>query len=346
MNSRFLAALAALLVIVLAAAVWLSTSRDGKAAKTSTLLYPALKGQLDSVKAVRIYGAGNHRKAELVRVDNEWRVTERAQYPAASDKVRQLVIDLSAAKRIEEKTSKPSHYAALGLEDIAGNTTGARVELVGPSGVDLIVGNTGPGANSRYVRKSGEKTSWLVDRMLGAPSEPKEWLNTRLIDIPANRIHSVQVQIEGQQPYGAAKANRTDAHFSVDGLKKGQTLNTESAADPIASALANLNLEDVAPYAEWQNKAPQAHATYTTFDGVIVELSGWIDGNVHHVHARARYDEPLAQQFAPKDKNSPPAPDRIAEAVALDARLQPWVFQIPDYKYSTLFTPLEGLLKK
>lgn len=353
MNARSLATLAALVAIVLAAAVWVSTSRDHQPEKNAAL-YPTLKSQLDGVKAVRIYGAGNRRKVELVRSQNDWRIKERFDYPAAGDKLRQLVLDLGAAKPVEEKTSNPANYAALGVEDVtATGASGVRVELVGPTAIDLIVGKPGPGTQSRYIRKAGEKQSWLVDRALEAPSEPKDWLDSRLIDVAADRIHSAQIEIEGKQPYTAAKAQRSDANFAVTGLKKAQTLNTESAANGIGSALANLTLEDVAPYTDWQNKPAQAKAVYRTFDGTVIELSGWTEGNVHRIHARARYDEPLAAQFAVKsdDKNKDRqkqsgAPDRKAEAAALDARLQAWVFQIPDYKYGSIFTPLDELLKK
>ncbi|HKQ82823.1 MAG TPA: DUF4340 domain-containing protein [Steroidobacteraceae bacterium] len=346
MNSRSLATLAALVIMVLAAAVWVSMARHPQAEHSSTL-YPALKGKLDSIQAVRIYGAGNQRKVELVRAQDGWHVSERSKYPAAPDKVRALLLGMSAAKSIEEKTSNPENYAALGVEDVAATgATGVRVELVGANGFDLIVGKTGQGANS-YVRKAGDKTSWLIDRMLEAPTEPKEWLDPKLIDIAANRIQSAHIELEGQQPYTAAKATEKDANFAVSGFKKGQTLNSESAANGVSTALANLNLEDVAPYSEWQTKPTQAKATYTTFDGTILELSGWTAGDAHYIHARVRYEGQPAAQPDEKDKKAGAvAPDRKAEAAALDARLQSWVFRLPDYKYGAIFPPLENLLKK
>ncbi|MET0661264.1 MAG: DUF4340 domain-containing protein [Steroidobacteraceae bacterium] len=343
MNSRSLATLAALVVIVLIAAVWVSMARHPQAEHDSRL-YASLKSKLDGIQAVRIYGAGNQRKVELVRAQDGWHVSERSNYPAAMDKVRALLLGLSEAKSVEEKTSNPAHYAALGVEDVsASGATGVRVELVGPGGIDLIVGKTGQGANS-YVRKTGDKTTWLIDRLLEAPTNPKEWLEPKLIDIAANRIQSAHIEIAGKQPYTAVKAKDNDANFAVNGLKKGQTLNGESAANAVSSALANLNLEDVASYGEWQDKPAQAKATYTTFDGTVLEFSGWTEGDAHYVHARARYEPPQPDE---KDRKANATPvDRQAAASALDARLQPWVFRIADYKYGAIFAPLEGLLQK
>jgi hypothetical protein len=355
MNTRTLATLGALVAIVVAAAVWLSMSRHPE--QVSKALYPDLKAHLQEVTGIRIYTRGNQRQVELVRSDKGWTVTERSNYPADANKVRQLVLDLAEAKLLEEKTSDPAKYPTLNVQDVsAADATGVRVELVGVKDVDVILGKKAVAMNSRYVRKTADKTSWLVDRALDAPSEPKDWLDQEVLDIASDRIHSVRIEIEGKQPYTASKAARTDANFKVTNLKKGQSLSSESAANGLGSSLIRLNLDDVAPYTQWQDKKPQAKATYTTFDGIKLEITGWKDDNNRYIHVVAAYDESVAKQFAPAEKSekdekadkdvNQTAIDGKAETEKLQARLQPWVFQIPHYKYDTLFQPLEDLLKK
>ena len=63
-------------------------------------------------------------------------------YPADAAKVRKLLLALAEAKPVEEKTSNPANYAALGVEDVSSaDATGVRVELEGTAQpVNLIVG--------------------------------------------------------------------------------------------------------------------------------------------------------------------------------------------------------------
>ena len=344
MKSRSLVTLAILAALVVTAAVVLSLSRHDSG-QESPALYPQLAKELEKVSAIRLFGAGNERKVELRRTDGIWRVSERFDYPASTEKVRQLLLDLSEAKTIEEKTSNATNYPSLGVEDVTEEgAMGIRLELAGISGFDLILGKNGPAMNARYVRKSGEQKSWLVDRALEAPAEPKEWLNSQLLDIAADRIQSARIDIDGKQPYAAVKHKREDANFTITNLKKGQALNTDSAANGVGTALASLNLVDVSPIAQMQSKPPQAKATYMTFDGLSLQLTGWIDGSAHWLAARAQFVQPAGP--ASDGKENQPSADSNSEANALDARLATWAFQIPDYKYRAIFEPLEDLLQK
>lgn len=362
MNTRSLAILAALVAIIVAAAAWLSMSRhSGQGSQT---LYPDLKAQIGKVTGIRIYGSENELKVELVRGEKGWTVTERSHYPAAGEKVRQLVLDLAEAKLLEEKTSDPAKYSMLDVQDVtATNAPGVRVELAGVEDVDVILGKNAGALNSRYVRKSSNKTSWLVDRSLDAPSEPKEWLDPEVLDIASDRIQSARIEIQGKQPYTASKAARSAANFTVAELKKGQALISETVANSVGAALSRVTLDDVAAYSEWQDKKPQAKATYATFDGLKLELIGWTEGEARRIHVSAAYDESLAKQFAPtektekseqaeqSDKNATAekhgkAVDAKVDADKIQSRLQSWVLQIPQYKYDAIFQPLEDMLKK
>ena len=64
--------------------------------------------------------------------------------------------------------------------------------------------------------------------------------------------------------------------------------------------------------------------------GEDVELAGRKDGTHALVIISARAASAQAQ----------------AEAQKISARTQGWEFEIPDYKYAALFTPLEDLLAK
>jgi uncharacterized protein DUF4340 len=373
MSSRRLLTLGVLALVTLVAGLWLA----GRQASTPSggpqaALYPALKEQLNSVTAIRIFTTGDNRAVELLRQDSGWTVSERAGYAADDGKVRKLLSGLTDARIYEEKTSKPENYASLGVEDIGAATAGSvRVELAGAAQpVNLLVGKHGPGAQSTYVRRAGEAQSWLINTSIDAQSSPADWLNTQILQVSADRVQSATVATKGAKRYTAAKNTREDVNFSVADLPKGKSLSSPAAANGTASALSSLTLSDVQPASTFGTATPDDHATVRTFDGLVVDLDGWTRDGKHFVRLKTAFDPAQAERFkiapvtpaeAPKGEGAPEkvadgkapqaeaatqaaAPDVEEEAGKAAARLDGWVYEIPDYKYQSLFKPLEQLL--
>src|SRR5258708_21640240 len=57
------------------------------------------------------------RSVTMHEKDGRWTVAERGDYPADVSKLRKLLLALSDAKIVEEKTSNPANYPVIGLED-------------------------------------------------------------------------------------------------------------------------------------------------------------------------------------------------------------------------------------
>ena len=244
-----------------------------------------------------------------------------------------------------------------------------RIELVGaPKPVNLIIGKQGVGARSNYVRRAGEAQSWLINSTIDTSATSEAWLRKDIIDVGADRMQSATVQTKDAKPYTAAKATRADANFSVDGLPKGKALSAPTAANSVATALASLSLSDVRAASAFQSSPPAAHATFKTFDGLTVEVDGWVQDNKHYVALRPSFDAAQAERFkvatAPaaekkpdeKEGEAPPRPSReppkpAAPNVQEDAKkaaskVNGWVYEIPDYKYEALFKPMDQLVGK
>jgi hypothetical protein len=333
MTSRSIVVLAVVAVAALAAGLWLA-GRQGSSVsgEARAALYPGLESALDSIDAVRVFKAGDQRAVELKRGEAGWTVTERAGYRADEAKLRDLASALADAELLEEKTSIPEKYAALGVEDVSGkDAKGIRVELAGPSSpVNLIVGNPGAGGSSRYVRRAGEAKSWLIDQGLDAPAEPDAWLDKSIADIAADRVQSATVTVKGAKPYTAAKASKEQANFSVEKLPKGKSLRSPSVADAFATALTGLVLTDAQPESAFGTEPAADHASFRTFDGLVVELDGWKRDDKRFVALKA----------------SSVQPDAAEEARTLAAKTSGWIYEIPEYRYQSLFKPLEDLLQQ
>ncbi len=355
MTSRRLLILIVAAIAAIVAGVWLAGRQDSSGSSTGMgALYPELKEQLNSVSAVNIYKAGDARVVELKKQGETWTVSERDSYPADEGKVRKLLVEIADAKVYEEKTSNPESYATLGVEDTKGNgATSVRVELVGPSKpVNLIVGKQGVGARANYVRRAGEPQSWLINATIDTSSTAEAWLRKDIIDVSADRLQSATVEVKGAKPYTVAKAARADANFAVAGLPKGKSLSAPTAANSVATALTGISLADVRAASAFQSTQPAAHATFKTFDGLIVAMDGWVQDQKHYVALRPSFDAAQAEHFkVATDKAAPDAPKPAVPNVEEDAKkaaakLSGWVYEIPDYKYEAIFKPVDQLIGK
>jgi hypothetical protein len=374
MNSKKVVGLAIAAVIVLVLGFWIAGRQTSGTNETETLLYPNLKSELGSIDVVRLYKAGDARAVELARKNDAWTVTERSGYAADVAKLRKLLQSLSEAKLLEEKTSTPENYPSLGVEDVSkADATGLRLEIPNiKSPVNLIVGKSGPGAQSQYVRRVGEPKSWLVSAGLDASTTPEAWIRKEIADVSADRVQSATVTIDKAKPYSAVKKTRADANFTVEGLPKRKELSSESVANSFATALVGLTLADVQPASSFDGGKPAAHSTIRTFDGLVVDVDGWTKDDKHYIALKAAFDQALADQFKPPapakkdeqkdstaksatsksdaakpaDQAAPAAPNVSEEADKINARVSGWIYEIPQYKYDAIFKPVDELVKK
>ncbi len=370
MNSKTLLGLAGAAVVLLGLGFWIAGRQSATPTSSELLLYPNLTSQAASIDTVRIFKAGDVRAVELLRKDNTWTVTERAGYPADVSKLRTLLRSLSEAKLFEEKTSTPENYPNLGVEDVSkADATGLRLEIPGTKPpVNLIIGKSGPGAQSQYVRRVGEPKSWLVNASIEASATPETWIRKDIVDVGADRVQSATVTVDKAKAYTASKASRADANFKVAGLPKGKELSSDSAANGLATALTGLNLADVQQASSFDGGSPNAHTTIRTFDGLVVDLDGWTKNDKHYVSVKASFDSALADQFKlpaadknaddkaadakkgddakPDQKQEAKPADVGEEAHSINTRVSGWVYEIPQYKYEAIFKPVDELLKK
>jgi len=363
--------LALLTAVLIGAAIYVSTPRrTDRPAGIGGLLYPALGVSLDEVTSIRILGPGGTTAVTLERAENGWRVAERAGYPADASRVRALLLGLAQARTIEEKTTLPANYPSLGVEDLATpGATGTGVELAGPAEpVSLIVGKS-PGARASYIRRKGEAASWQIGTALTVERDPAKWLATELLDIGADRIQSAEFTMDGKRRWTVAKTSRADQSFKVTGKPAGGSgADAESSAGRVATALGGLRLVDVRPAEGMAKDKPAATATYRTFDGLVLAIDGYAEGDKRFVRVKPSADETAARRFfvaavAPAGKDDaadsappkPPAaeasgpksapaksPESVVaqtreEATRLETRLAGWWFEIPAWSYDAVF---------
>jgi Domain of unknown function (DUF4340) len=331
MNRQRFIALMAVALLAIAGALFLSTQRNLPRDAHGLALLPSLASELNTVTSLSVRKGGATPTVTVHKQGEQWIVAERADYAADVAKVRKLLLALSDAKIREEKTSNPDSYSIIGVEDPAQpGATGAQIELIAPHGkYDVIVGKSVGEGN--FVRRATEKTSYIVEPGISFEAEPRYWIDTRLLDIPADKIQSIETKpltgaaysvhrVVAPAPAAAPTATAPAANkFTLDGVPSGRQAADQQTLAPSPTVLSTLAADDVAPAGDIDFSKPST-VTVTLADGSVVTITGAVIG-----------DKRWIQVAAPKD-------------ATLSAKISGRAFEIASYRYDGIFRPLEQLL--
>jgi hypothetical protein len=370
-------------VIVLFAAVFALNWQRDQAQTTDELLLPGLKAHIDDTSALTVKDADG--TITLKREGERWVVPEKAGYAANLETLRQVLLAIADARKVEQKTSNPELYDRLGVGDPTAENGGILLESAGLGDQDfsLILGDPVQ-QEYRYVRLADEAKSWLIDQNPAVPEDASGWLAQDIVDIDSSRIKEVTITHEGGDVIHIHKDKEDATNFAVDGIPEGRELSYPSVANGIAAVLSNLTLEDVAAATEAATETADESATttvFSTFDGLELRVVSTKEDDETWITLAASAREPAAgsgpaaapeepETSSAEDTGAPaaedtaaageaggspepettaaddaPAPDPQAEAAEINARVSGWRYQIADYKASQLTRDWDDLLK-
>lgn len=386
MNSRTVVGLGIAAVAAIAIATGISLSRKpvADAAQGAGEVLPGLAEHVNDVRRISLTGPGQKLLVTLEKGEQGWSVKEKSGYRADAGKVREYLLRLSQSRLVEQKTANEQRYADIGVTDIgAAGAKGLLVALDGlPQPAQLIVGIINPRGDATYVRRAGDKPSWLAKGNLIPDKNAANWLDKRIVDLPATRIREVSWSRPDGRSVRVFKTNAGDANYALADLPKGRELSSEFAANGEATTLAGLNFDDVLTAAEAPapTDAKAYRATFLSFDGVVVELVGWkkderfyaqfqarkdeaaFDAALTAAQAQAQADRDAQQTAASADAAKPvatppaavadPARERSERSAAVDAevaelgrRFSGWTFVLPAYKAAGFDKTADDFLK-
>jgi len=324
-RGRFTALLAAAL-IVLAAALYLGSRRNSdQPSAEGTLFLPQLASALGTVSEIDLQkGAAAPGVATpavtLHRAGELWTVAQRTDYPADSSKVHKLLLSLADAKIVEEKTSNPANFAAIGVDDPAKpGAAGTQITIATKDGKhSVIVGK--PIAEGNFARRGGEDRSFTVEPGITADVEPKAWIDSHLLDVPAAQIQSVEEKPAAGPGYTLHRLKPGEDGFALDGaLPAGRNLLDAKELAPSASTLSGLTAEDVTA-ASGIDFSKSSQAIFTLADGNIITVTGTAADDKRWIEVQSTKD------------------------AALNAKAQNRAFEVASYRFDAIFRPLEQLL--
>lgn len=302
MTTRIILILAALAGLLLMIVIWYGGLRQpdsGDAARAA--LFPALTEQVNQADGLRLTAAGGELLWEITRQDDAWSMRSRGGYPVDFAKVRELLLKLARAQKLEPKTSSPALYERLGVQDI--ESTEAEGLLLEVQGIEppvaLIVGRANATADANFVRAAGDAQSWLVDVALPIQREPVQWLQRELATIPVGRVQRVEILHAGGNRVELVRNDEPGSDFKVGNLPRGREQGFPYMADAAGALLSDLRMEDVVPAAELplpEDEAEVSRARYEFEDGLVYRIDSWREEEKTFAQIRVELDEERAAQ--------------------------------------------------
>lgn len=306
-------------LLVISAALYMSTRRNPSHETQGAPLLPTLAAEMNTLTAVSVTKGSATPALTVHKTGEHWTVAERADYPADVGKLRKLLLALRDAKIVEEKTSDPARYAAIGVEDPAqAGSDSLEVTVTTPAATHaLIVGK--PVGDGNFVRRVGETQSYSVAPAISLETEPRFWIDSRFIDTATPLIQRLEVKPVGGPGYALHRLNATDNTFSLDAAPAGRKPLDGHALAPSPSLLAGLGAEDVSPVGAI-DFGQSSQAIVTLSDGNVLTLTGVVIADKHWLQVQASKD------------------------AALTSKAQGRAFEVASYRYDAIFKPLDGLL--
>jgi len=318
--------LAGATVVLVIVAIVAIGRRDGASApaELNRLVLPDLGTKMRDLAWIRL--SHGDAKTDFAEVGGQWTVVEKGNYPAAAAKVRQMLLGLADLTLVEPKTARPELFSRLGLDDPkTGNSTLVRLQdRTGATVAELIVGRQrydrfGGGNDGLYVRLPGENRTWLARGSLNVSGEALDWLDRHILDLPQQRVASVQLTDETGTTL-TLKRTAADAPFAVEGAPDGTKFRPPPVVAEPAGALHDLEFVDVKPATDLaMPEQGVAKAVYSTFDGLTVTVRLLHRDDADWVAIAGAGDGPAA-----------------AEAKGLNDRLARWGYAIPATQANTM----------
>ncbi len=306
-------------VVVICLALQLATRRESSQQTGGGALLPGLAAELNTVTEVSVAKGGGTPVSTIQKSAAGWTLKERGGYPADVGKLRTLLTALGDAKIVEYKTADPARYAVIGVEDPSQpGATGTEITVSMPGGKHAVIVGKSVGEGN-FVRRAGENQSYSVEPGIPVVSEPHEWIDSRLIDVPAATIQSIAFKPPTGTPY-AIRRSATDGPFSLEGAPAGRKPLEPDALKPAATTFTALTAEDVASADSIDFGQPFV-VTVTRGDGDVITLTGVVVDTKHWIEVTSSKD------------------------AALTDKARGRAFEVASYRYDAIFKPLDQLLR-
>lgn len=345
MSSRLFIVVLAVALAAVAAVVFVGMEDDRGGGRGA--LFPDLNMEaVNEVASIEVRSAGGG-QARLARNEqNLWQVVDKDNHPADTAKIRNLLLALSEAEKVEEKTSQPGQYAQLGVGDMDADT-GAGV-LVQWSNAQrqwgLILGNPSRQlSEGQFARIEGEAASWLINRRLSPDADPQAWLDKRVVHIEPADLHRIVINRKEGEPLEVVRDKRGEP-LKLAAMPEGGELKDPGMLNRIAATVDYLDFREVYPRKDdFALPDTAIRAVFTTFDGLEIVVQAYRVGESLYAVIGAQHNEEVMEQFSAAQDKRAEVRDRAA---SLGDHFSQWYYRLQDSLYEPLEATPESLIEQ
>ncbi len=351
-----------LVVTVLAVVGAIALEPSGRQAAVSgsgALVAPELKKNINAVTGFTIVAKA--KTLTILRGKSGWTMKEKDGYAVDPAQAKSLLVGIAEMKIAEPKTSKPSLYPRIDVEDVTAKDAKSRlVTVTGPGGkvlAKLLIGKTrearaGIGPGLVYFRRPGAKQAWSAAGNLSIEEDPLKWLVRRLADVKRGRIRQIVLtQGDGKKTVVGRTKPGAEIKLLTTPLPDGMVAKEDGSVTGLTNALSGLDFTDVrrAAKIDFKNKLAGT-AELRSFDGLVVSARiAKLGDKDYWIAFTAAYDP--KNTIAPKSGAAKSAGLESAnavkkEAAAMAARLRGWAYKLPSIKEGYYRIRLEDLIAK
>ena len=319
-------------------------------------LMPLLAKNLDKIRLLIVANPDtNESLLRIYRDDKDnWRVQELAGYPANMERMRALLARLSQSVVLEPRTSDPDRLAELGL---SGERSGLLRIMTHENGdykplYDVLIGQYNPSFNGTYVRAYGDDQAWLTSSNVQMSVDSLAWVDTQIMDIPAERIASVEVRhkYEPAQNLVLHREQMRDTFTLYNNAVSPDNVLVPKAAFKTATLpamLEKLEFVDVVRKSDYIDAVPATITTLYTFDGLVIQFEIIHVQMMRFVKVQARVDTIVMEAYQQKrtgdKKRDLPHYNTVQDAAAISEQVREWYYRVPFQMEGILETRIDTL---
>ena len=311
----------------------------------------------------------------LKKLEDQWVVQSRLNYPADLEKLSGLVRKLKEAKigRVFESnegslkrlalidpTNEESTREERGLKIIFRDEKDKELKnlIVGKS---RETGDQRGAAEGQYLMLKGDTKIYLIDQdFSNLEAIPLEWLEKKLVDVQADDVKSILCHsLDGKKAEYHFERPEKGKDFEAVQFPAGKKIN-KSALSQLSRALASFNMENIVDPSNL-SKSPikmSKQIEYALFNGLIYRI---IPGDTCakddscYLKIEVAYQKPPVQAEGKSEVQGEKKEDQekkevqkdlSQEALKLNERFQPWTYIIPSWKKDALITDVDKLVEK
>ncbi len=244
---------------------------------------PGLLERFAPSQVTRVVLTRGEERCDLVRVDGDWRVRQRADFAAQAERVDELLLRLASLGPADLVSEERSSYARYGIDAdaVSIELRGAEDEVL----ATLRAGRPEDAATGSHLARAGGEGVYRASAIPLPEPLPERWLELKLIDLAIPEVRLCRVQRAGGEEHELVL--QSDGRWNLRGTDR---YLTQRVVQDLLLVASTTFCEDVSetPLAEAGLSEPSLVCTLVAGEAEARTLS--IGGSVDGLRALRRSD--------------------------------------------------------